>query len=85
MRGDELPEELSAIGAKALDVGAYRAWPVWHPFVAAAWTELGVETGCYDDIVFRTGDCTSEVLRATQAVDSNTVMDTTKTEKCNRK
>ena len=62
VRGDEMPEELSAIGAKALDVAAYRAWPVMHPFVAAAWTELGVEMGCYHDIAFRTGDCISEVL-----------------------
>lgn len=61
VRGDEMPEELSAIGAKALDVAAYRAWPVLHPFVVAAWTELGVEMGCYHDIAFRTGECISEV------------------------
>lgn len=62
VRGDEMPEELSAIGSKGLDVAAYRAWPGLHPFVIAAWAELGVETGCYHDIAFRTGNCVSEVL-----------------------
>ncbi|CAN0185945.1 unnamed protein product [Scytosiphon promiscuus] len=60
VRGDELPEELSAIGSQAIDVAAYRAWPALHPLVTAIWTELGIETGCYHDIAFRTGDCTSE-------------------------
>lgn len=71
MRGDELPEELSAIGAKALDVSAYRAWPVLHPLVSAAWTELGLETGCYHDIAFRTGNCIDEVHRVPFGVDGN--------------
>ena len=62
VRGDEMPEELSAIGSKGLDVAAYRAWPGLHPFVIAAWAELGVETGCYHDIAFRTGNCVDEVL-----------------------
>ena len=61
VRGDEMPEELSAIGARALDVAAYRAWPALHPLVITAWKELGVEMGCYHDISFRTGDCISEV------------------------
>lgn len=61
MRDEELPEELSRLGSQALDVAAYRAWPALHPFVAALWAELGVKTGCYSDIAFRTGDCTSEV------------------------
>eukprot|EP00904_Undaria_pinnatifida_P010952 jgi/Undpi1/6988/HiC_scaffold_21.g09462.m1 len=60
VRGDEMPEELSNIGSVALDVGAYRAWPGLHPLVIAAWAELGVETGCYHDIAFRTGSCVSE-------------------------
>ena len=62
VRGDELPQQLSTIGATALDVGAYRAWDVWHPFVIAAWKELGIDMGCYHDSAFRTGDCTDEVL-----------------------
>lgn len=61
VRGDEMPEELSNIGAIALDVAAYRAWPALHPIVAAAWAELGIETGCYHDIAFRTGNCVPEV------------------------
>lgn len=61
VRGEELPQELVNIGSKALDVAAYRAWPAMHPFVVAAWAELGVESGCYHDIAFRTGDCTAEV------------------------
>lgn len=61
VRGDELPEELSDIGSIAVDVAAYRAWPGRHPFVVAVWKELGIESGCYHDIAFRTGDCTSEV------------------------
>eukprot|EP00752_Nemacystus_decipiens_P011719 g10400.t1 len=60
VRGDELPEELAAIGSQALDVAAYRAWPALHPLVTAIWVELGIETGCYHDIAFRTGDCTAE-------------------------
>ncbi|CAM9322615.1 unnamed protein product [Scytosiphon promiscuus] len=60
VRGDELPEELSAIGSQAIDVAAYRAWPALHPLVVAIWPELGIETGCYHDIAFRTGDCTPE-------------------------
>lgn len=63
VRDDELPEELAAIGSQALDVAAYRAWPTFHPLVAAIWAELGIETGCYHDIAFRTGDCISEVRR----------------------
>lgn len=63
VRGDELPEELAAIGSQALDVAAYRAWPTLHPLVAAIWAELDIETGCYHDIAFRTGDCTPEVRR----------------------
>ena len=61
VRGDEMPEELTAIGSKGLDVAAYRAWPGLHPFVIAAWAELGVKTGCYHDIAFRTGNCVDEV------------------------
>ena len=74
VRGDELPEELSNIGAKALDVGAYRAWDVWHPFVIAAWTELGIDIGCYHDIAFRTGDCTDEVSIGAKGIDGNSIM-----------
>lgn len=55
VRGDEMPEEISGIGARALDVAACRAWPGLHVLVIAAWPELGVETGCYHhDIAFRT-------------------------------
>ena len=61
VRGDELPEELAAIGSQALDVAAYRAYPALHPPTTAIWGELGIETGCYHDIAFRTGDCTAEV------------------------
>ncbi|CAM9336613.1 unnamed protein product [Ascophyllum nodosum] len=60
VRGDELPTELVDIGSVALDVAAYRAWPGQHPFVAGIWKELDLKTGCYHDIAFRTGDCTSE-------------------------
>lgn len=60
VRGDELPDELTSIGSLALDVAAYRAWPTFHPFVTAATAELGILTGCYHDIAFRTGDCTPE-------------------------
>eukprot|EP00904_Undaria_pinnatifida_P005743 jgi/Undpi1/2299/HiC_scaffold_13.g05683.m1 len=60
VRGDEMPEEFSNIGSVALDVAAYRAWPALHPFVIGAWAELGVETGCYHDIAFRTGNCVDE-------------------------
>ncbi len=61
VRGDELPAELSAIGSQALDVAAYRAYPALHPLATAIWGELGIETGCYHDIAFRTGDCEAEV------------------------
>ena len=64
VRGDELPTELVDIGSVALDVAAYRAWPGQHPFVAGIWKELDLKTGCYHDIAFRTGDCTSEVGKA---------------------
>lgn len=61
VRGDELPEEMRFIGAKALDVAAYRAYPALHPLVNAAWAEFGIQSSCYHDISFRTGDCTNEV------------------------
>jgi len=61
VRDHELPEELAAIGSQALDVAAYRAYPALHPLATAIWGELGIETGCYHDIAFRTGDCEAEV------------------------
>lgn len=63
VRGDELPEELTALGSQALDVAACRAYPARHPLATAIWAELDIETGCYSDIAFRTGDCTVEVQR----------------------
>lgn len=78
VRGDELPEELSTIGATSVDVGAYRAWDVWHPLVIAAWTELGIDTDCYHDSAFRTGDCTDEVFCVTWGVGGDSIVCMTK-------
>ncbi|CAD7697140.1 unnamed protein product [Ostreobium quekettii] len=65
VRGDDLPPELVAIGANAVDVGAYRASSSQHPILASLWGDMGIQTGCYQDAAFRTGDCTGECDRPT--------------------
>lgn len=61
MRGNEIHEELANIASIALDVAAYRSWPVLQLKVASTWAGLSIETGCYHDIAFRAGNCVDEV------------------------
>ena len=61
VRGNEIHEELANIASIALDVAAYRSWPVLQPKVASTWAGLGIETGCYHDMAFRAGNCVDEI------------------------